>query len=70
VLDSLLEVARLSGGYADLAEFQAEMKRTIRYVRQHVEQARPLIHTLKQADSLHSRHSYFVNHRWSVENRL
>ena len=51
VLDSLLEVARLTGGYSDLAAFQAEMKRTIRYVRQQVHQAQPLLHTLKQAET-------------------
>jgi hypothetical protein len=58
-LDSLLEMARLTGGYSDLAEFQAEMKRTIRYVRQHVEQAKPLLHTLKQAAFTHLA---FINH--------
>jgi hypothetical protein len=44
----MLEVARLTGGYENTAAFQQEMKRTIRYVRQQVEEAKPFFNTLKQ----------------------
>jgi len=49
VLDGMLNFARVAGGWDDKHEFRIEMKRTIGYVRNKVDEMKPILSAVKMA---------------------